>query len=548
MVEKAAIEAGFKVVSPVKIERPEKETHGDYSSNFAMQVASNFKMAPKYIADNIRSHILNLRPGLFEKVEVVDPGFINFFVSRKYLQDQLSGIIKEKDKYGQLEAGRGKKANIELISANPTGQLHIGNGRNAFAGDVLANILNKAGFKVTREYFINDAGNSKQINELGKTVLGKGESYLTDYLRSKIELLKPKLEKVKSESEAGVLVAASIQKDNQEFIEKKLGIRVDNWVSEEKAIYKKNKVEKMFKWLKEKQLVYQKEGACPPKFLDKVSSKNKPTKSVQKLGRAWWIKTSQFGDEKDWVVVRETGQPTYLLSDIAYHKDKMDRGFDKIIDIWGADHQGHVQKMKSVGKMLGYEGDLEILVLQLVTLKSGEKLSKRKGEIVTLEKLVDEIGLDAARFFYLQKSLNTHMDIDLALAKEQSTKNPVFYVQYAHARICSILEKAKADKKFSQDLLNHPSELKLIKELLKFPELIEDTAQDYQLQRLPAYALELSAAFHQFYHDCRVIPALPAGRSENKKLTKARLSLALAAKIVLKNALDLMGISAPSKM
>ena len=516
LLEKAAIEAGFKVVSPVKIERPEEESHGDYSTNFAMQAASNFKMAPKYIADNLKGHILNMSPGLFEKVEVVDPGFINFFVSKKYLQGRIPGIIEDKDKYGRVEMGGGSKANIELISANPTGQLHIGNGRNAFSGDVLANVLNKAGFKVTREYFINDAGNSKQINELGKTVLGKGESYLTDYLRSKIESLRPKLEKVKSESEAGVLVAASIQKDNQEFIEKKLGIKIDNWVSEEKAIYKKNKVEKMLKWLKEKQLVYQKEGA-------------------------WWIKTSQFGDEKDWVVVRETGQPTYLLSDIAYHKDKMDRGFDKIIDIWGADHQGHVQKMKSVGRMLGYEGDLEILVLQLVTLKGGERLSKRKGEIVTLEKLVDEIGLDAARFFYLQKSLDTHMDIDVSLAKEQSTKNPVFYAQYAHARICSILEKAKADKKFSQELLNHPSELKLMKELLKFPELVEDTAQDYQLQRLPAYTLELSAAFHQFYHDCRVI-------SENKKLTKARLSLVLAAKIVLKNTLDLMGISAPDKM
>ena len=263
--------------------------------------------------------------------------------------------------------------------------------------------------------------------------------------------------------------------------------------------------------------------------------------AYQKEG-AWWVKSSQFGDDKDWVVIRESGEPTYLLSDIAYHKDKIDRGFEKIIDIWGADHQAHVQKIKAAVGMLDYQGEIDILVLQMVTLKGKEKLSKRKGQVVLLEDLVNEIGLDAARFFYLQKSLDTHMEIDIDLAKEQSQKNPVYYIQYAHARICGLLTKAKIKSvKPLANLLNHPSELKLIKQLLKLPEVVEDAANDYQLQRLPYYAVELAVVFHRFYHDCQVI-------SENKKLTQARLGLAVAAGIVLKNTLSLMGISAPEKM
>ncbi|RLC35425.1 MAG: arginine--tRNA ligase, partial [Candidatus Nealsonbacteria bacterium] len=241
----------------------------------------------------------------------------------------------------------------------------------------------------------------------------------------------------------------------------------------------------------------------------------------------------------------KSGEPTYFLSDIAYHRDKFNRGFQKVIDIWGADHQAHVSKMKAAAKMLEYEGNLDILVLQLVTLKGKEKISKRKGDIITLEELVDEIGPDVARWFYLQKSLNTHMEIDLSLAKEQSEKNPVYYVQYAHARISSIFRKfrkTQQDKKYTPvDLLSHPSELVLIKQLIRFPEIVEDTAGDYQVQRLPQYALALATAFHQFYRDCRVL-------SDNEKLTRARLSLVLAAQIVLKNTLSLMGISVPEKM
>ncbi|HXK32066.1 MAG TPA: arginine--tRNA ligase, partial [Candidatus Paceibacterota bacterium] len=261
---------------------------------------------------------------------------------------------------------------------------------------------------------------------------------------------------------------------------------------------------------------------------------------------AQWLKTSSYGDSKDWVIVRETGEFTYLLPDIAYHKDRFDKKYDKIIDIWGADHQAHVNKIKAVSRILDYKGELVFLITQVVRLK-GEKMSKRKGKVVTLEWLINEAGADAVRFIYLMKSLDTQMEFDVALAKDQSEKNPVYYAQYAHARICSILRKLKNEglklkpSAKNLNLLNHPSELTLIKQLIKFSEVIEDTARDYQVQRIPQYALDLAASFHQFYHDCRVI-------SEDVRLSEVRLGLSLAAKIILKSTLSLMGVSAPEKM
>jgi len=504
LIQKATGEKPEKI----KVECPENTSHGDYSTNIALQL----KRGPEKIAEKLKSNI-------FKKIEVKKPGFINFFLSEEFLQKQVKEVLKQKEKYGQLKTERGQKINVESISANPAGPLHIGNGRNAFVGDVIANILEKAGYQVTREYFINDAKNSGQIKELGKTALGKGTAYLTPYLREKLKAKDKELKKFDKEEETGYWLAQEIQKDIKYFLENKLKIKFDKWVSEENDIYRKNRVKKIFEWLQKKGLVYEKDGA-------------------------WWLKTSEHGAERDWVIVRETGEPTYLLSDIAYHKDKFNRGFNKVIDIWGADHQAHVSKIKAAAKMLDFRGDLDILILQLVSLKGKEKLSKRKGEIIALEDLVNEIGLDATRFFYLQKSLDTHMEIDIALAKQQSEKNPVYYVQYAYARICSILRKAKSQKCNNLtvvDLLRHKSELALIKQLIRLPEVVEDTAKDFQAQRLPQYATDLATVFHQFYRDCRVI-------SENKDLTEARLALVLATKTVLKNTLDLMGISAPEKM
>jgi arginyl-tRNA synthetase len=519
-------------IPEIKVEHPEEKTHGDYSTNVAMVICRSGltlrskrkdaeKLTPIEVAEILVTKLKGYKESydLFEKIEAVSPGFINFFLSKEFLQKQVGEILNAGEKFGQLKIGKNIKTNVEFISANPTGQLHIGNGRGAFWGDCLANVLEKAGFKVTREYYINEAKTNTQIKLLGQTALGKGTTYLNEYLKSKIEKIKDKLNKIKDEGEAGYLLAKEIQKDIKEFIEKKLKIKFDQWFPDTK-LYQESKIEKIFNWLKEKNYLYQKEGA-------------------------WWIKTSKFGDSQDWVIIRskeEGGEPTYFLCDIAYHKDKIDRGFKKITDIWGADHQGHVRKMKAAMKMIGFKGDLDLLITQIVRVK-GLKISKRKGEIIPLEDLLNEVGLDVARFFYSQKSLDTQMEFDLKLAKEQSEKNPVFYIQYAHTRICGILRKAKSYKPEAESykLLNHPSELELIKQLIKFPEIIEDCAKDYQLQRIPQYALDLATSFHQFYRDCKVL-------TENGSLQKARLALILATKIVLKNTLDLMGISAPERM
>jgi arginyl-tRNA synthetase len=370
---------------------------------------------------------------------------------------------------------------------------------------------------VEREYFVNDARKSNQIQELGKTALGKGETYLNDDLKLKINKVKSKLKNIFNDGEAGNILCQEIQKENKNFIENKLKIKFNKWFSEEQELFKTKKVEKAFQWLKGRGLTYEKEGAV-------------------------WLKTSEFGDEKDWVIVRSDGEPSYFLSDIVYHKEKFDRGYSKVIDIWGADHQGHVGKMKAASKILENKTDFEILVSQLVRLKSG-KMSKRTGEIIALEELVDEVGLDVARFFYSTKALGTQMEFDFDLAKEQSEKNPVYYIQYAYARMCSILEKIKGAQYKSQSykFLSHESELGLVKQLIKFPEIIEETAKDYQIQRISQYSMALANSFHRFYCDCRVI-------TDNKILQEARINLILATKDVLKKTLDLMGVSAPQKM
>jgi arginyl-tRNA synthetase len=508
-------------VLKIKIEPPKNKIFGDYSTNVALVLANILKKDPVEIGEKFKTQISKIKTNFFEKVELAKPGFINFFLKKEFLQKKVFEILEQGENFGKLKIGKNQKVQVELISANPTGPLHIGHGRGAFFGDVLAKVLEKAGYKVEREYLINDGKFNTQIRVLGETALGRGTIYLTEELKTQILKLKTKLKKIKDEREAGHLLAQEIQKQNQKFIEKKLKIKIDRWVSEE-SLYKEKRPEKIYQWLKERGLVYEKEGAK-------------------------WIKLLDFGAEKDEVLIRSDATPTYFLSDIAYHKLKFERNFKKIINIWGADHQGHVKRLKALAKILGYKGDFEILISQIVTLKGGKKISKRKGQIITLEQLIDEVGLDVARFFYLAKSLSTQMEFDLDLAKEQSEKNPVYYVQYAHARICSIFKKLNTQKLKPKintknlKLLNHPAELELIKQLIKFPEIIEDCAKDYQLQRIPQYALDLASAFHRFYKECKVL-------TEDKKTMEARLSLILATKITLKNVLDLMGISAPEKM
>jgi arginyl-tRNA synthetase len=500
----------------ILVEYPKEKNHGDYSTNVSLQIAKIIKKKPLDIANILADKLIGAPDSFFEKVEAVAPGFINFFISKDYLQEQVKEILKQKEKFGTSKIGNGQKTNVEFISANPTGPLTLGNGRGGFCGDVLANVLDKAGYKVTREYYINDRG--EQIIKLGHSVLRDEQAvYKGDYindLRKKIKGNDP--EKI-GEKAANIILTKMIKPAI-----KRMGIGFDVWFSE-KSLYVKKAVDKAIDYLSENRFTYKSEGAV-------------------------WFKCKEFGDDKDRVLVRKDGVETYFASDIAYLKNKIERGFDNIIIFLGADHYGYVARLKAAAEVLGFDKDnLDAIVMQMVRLfENGKevKMSKRTGNYITLDELFDEVSLDVARFFFLTRSSNTHLNFDLNLAKEQSAKNPVYYVQYAHARICSILKKSKTKNtagKQNVKLLNHQTELNLIKQLIKLPEVIEDTAKDYQVQRLPHYAVELADAFHQFYENCRVI-------TEDKNLSQARLSLVLAVKIILKDTLDLMGISAPAKM
>jgi len=523
-------------VPEIKVEQPEEKAHGDYSTNVAMAIAKTLKQNPVEIAEKLKYRIQGIKCKILEKVEVVVPGFINFFIAKEYLQGQVKEILKQKEKFGELKIGKGKKVDIEFVSANPTGPLHLGHGRGAFWGDAFSNVLEKAGYKVTREYFVNDYG--KQILLLGKSIdaryreiLGeqaeinedfyKGE-YVKEIANEIIEESKDKYLKMSENDRVKTFTEIGLKKMLKEAMEllDKIGVKYDVWFSE-RRLYEKGLVKKATELLKKKGFTYEKEGAL-------------------------WFSSTKFGDDKDRVLIKADNEPTYFASDIAYHINKVSRKYDLMINGWGADHWGYKARLMAAAKVLGFDQKLKIVVGQFVRLveKGREvKMSKRGGTFVALEDLIKEVGPDAARFFFLIKSVDTHIDFNLDSAKEQSEKNPVYYVQYAHARICSILKKVK-DLGFrtkNLGLLNHTSELELIKQLIRLPEIIEDTAKDYQVQRLPQYAMDLATSFHQFYRDCRVI-------SENIPLSEARLALVLATKIVLENALDLMGISVPEKM
>jgi arginyl-tRNA synthetase len=492
------------VKKEVHLEHPTNTEFGDYSTNVALQA----KIEPEKIVDKLKDN------PLFEKVEKAGPGFINFTLSKKALQEELAEVIKQQDDYGQLDIGQNKKVQVEFISANPTGPLTVANARGGPFGDVLANLLKKAGFRVAKAYYTNDAG--QQILALGHSVL-KDKEYKGKY----IDELHKKI-KEKDPFKAGQIAARHIVKDLIQKTTDKLGIKYDEWIFES-DLHQSGRVDKILKYLREKGLIYQKDNAQ-------------------------WFKSSKFGDERDRVVIKKDGNKTYLTGDIALHQYKFEeKKFEQVINIWGADHHGDMPGLMAGIEAIGHKGKLEIILLQFVTvLDKGkkQKMSKRAGLYVEMDELLDKVGPDAVRFFFLQKSADTHLNFDLALAKEQSAKNPVYYVQYAHARICSILRKA-ADKGLSAakklENLNHPAELNLIRQLIRFPEIIEETASDYQVQRLPYYSLELATIFHQFYEQCRVL-------DENKELTQARINLIKASRIVLRNVLNLMGIQVPEKM
>jgi len=515
---KAKIEQLIKdiIKKEAHLEHPANSEFGDYSTNVALTA----KIDPEKIVDKLKDN------PLFEKVEKAGPGFINFFLSKKALRDGLAEIIKQGDNYGELDIGQSKKVQVEFISANPTGPLTVGNARGGPFGDVLANILKKAGFRVEKAFYVNDAG--QQILALGHSVLKDEEA---KYQGKYIDELSNKI-KEKDPAKAGQIAAKHIIKDLIQKTTDKLGIKYDEWIFES-DLHQSKRVDKVLNFLKKKGLIYQKEGAA-------------------------WFKSSKFGDQRDRVFVKKDGSKTYLAGDITLHNYKFEeKRFDKVINLWGADHHGDVPGLMAGVEAIGHKEKLEIILLQFVTvLDKGEKqkMSKRAGLYVTMDELLDKVGSDAVRFFFLQKSADTHLNFDLALAKEQSAKNPVYYVQYAHARICSILRKAKQSRTVpqiqpleartvseGQSLISHPAELSLIRKLIRFPEIIEETAQDYQVQRLPYYSLELATIFHKFYEQCRVL-------DNNKKIAQARIGLIRATQIILRNVLSIMGIQAPKKM
>lgn len=507
------------------LEVPPDKKFGDLATNAALVLAKKLNRAPRELAAEIAE---KLDPKLIAKTEIAGPGFLNLFLQPTFFHEIFLEIEAAGDDFGKSKIGRDQKVLLEFISANPTGPLTIANGRGGFGGDVLARVLARAGFVVAREFYLNDAGN--QIAILGRSIRAAAQKIPAtdeDYRGKYISELVAKFpEKIGDDDFATGKVFAEIMLANEiEPAVAKMGIKFDRWFRESE-LRGTDEIDAILDFLKKKKLTYEKDGAI-------------------------FLRTSQFGDERDRVIIKSAangGGPTYILPDLIYHKNKFERGFTKLIDIFGADHHGYVPRLKIGVKMLGF-GEVEVIITQLVKLfRDGAemKMSKRAGNFELMSELIDEVGVDSARWFFVARDWNTHLNFDLDLAKKQSADNPVFYVQYAHTRLASILAKAgKIDfKKGRIELLTEPSELALIKKLAVLPNLIAEIVQPpWRISALTIFARELAETFHQFYESCRVIDP------ENLELTAARLRLVTTTKTVLKIILtDLIGVSAPTKM
>lgn len=529
----------YQQIPEFVIEVPKDSGHGDFACNAAMLLARQARMAPRQIAEIITMHT-KTEENLVEKVEVAGAGFINFFLHDSWLYEIPAMVIRMGDRFGENPRIH-KKVQVEFVSANPTGNLHMGNARGGALGDTLANVLSWAGYDVEREFYINDCGN--QIEVFGRSLearylqlMGQDVDFpengyagqdVVDTVKNIIREYKDRLLSLNSAERQQQMVDFALQ-EKISYIKKTLldfGIEYDVWFSE-KTLHAQGKVEAVIEYLRERDYIYEKEGAL-------------------------WFKTTLFGDEKDEVLLRANGLPTYFAADIAYHKDKFDRGFDWVINIWGADHHGHVARMKGAMQAIGYNPDqLDIMLMQLVRLYRGGqivRMSKRTGTTVSLDELIEEVGRDAARFFFVMRSPDSHLDFDLELAKQQSQENPVYYVQYAHARIMSIFRQAMAagvpmPKSDKIDFTGWGTEeLQIIRKIADFPEEIAIAARTMAPHRMARYVLDLAGMFHSFYNHQRVI-------NEDKVLQDARLVLMECIRITLKNALDILGVSAPEQM
>ncbi len=522
----------------IVIERPQKPEHGDYASSISLKLARAAGTNPLNIAREIARQV---RPAPeIESVTVASPGFINFTLKNSWLTGQVDAILESGDSYGNIGVGQGRLIQIEFVSLNPTGPLHVGHGRGAVLGSTLCSVMTAAGYKVVKEYYFNDAGSqmdafryslwARYQQKLGRDAEVPAEGYHGAYMVDlAAEIIGEKgdrflsLPEAEAIDELGKVGLAKILAGTRADL-KKLRVDFDVWYSE-KTLYENGQFGKAMSLLRKGGYVAEREGAT------------------------WFVSTS-LGEDKDNVIIRSNGSPTYFGADIAYHYNKfIERKFERVINIWGADHMGHVSRLKAVVGALGIDPDrLEIIIHQMVTLRRGGeivKISKRSGDIVTLRDLMDEVGTDACRFFFLARTADSQMDFDLELAKKQSADNPVYYVQYAHARIASILRLAeeRGIKDFEGDvsLLKDEAELTLIRKMLLLPEIVETIAQTLEPHHLTYYAQDLATAFHAFYKNCRVV-------TNDKAMTGARLKLVRAARLVLGRTLNLMGMKAPDKM
>lgn len=525
----------------IHLERPNDPDHGDLSSNIALVTAKTVGRNPRKLADEIAGS-LSFDPDFIDRVEVAGPGFINFSFSLKYLRDQIVEINELGSSYGSSTLGRGKKLQVEFVSANPTGPLVIVAARAAAVGAALVNVLRKVGYEVEAEYYINDAGS--QVEKLGRSLLARFEQhlgedipfpedgypgeYLEDIARGiPVEEGRRWLELGDEEAVKafGGFAIERIMQLIREDLER-FGVHFDVFFRESSLYGEGKEVDRTLELLKRRDVVYDEGGAL-------------------------WFTSASFGDEKDRVLVRSDRTPTYFLADAAYHLNKLRRGFSRVIDIWGPDHHGHVKRLQAASTVLGADEKwLEVLIVQWVRLVEEGKqvsMSKRGGEFVTLRDLVDDVGPDAAKFFFLMRKTNAHLDFNVTLARKESEENPVYYVQYAHARISSVISYAREEGvDFPEDpscieLLREPEEIELIRKLVVFQQLIEGAAVTMEPHRLTSYAQQIAASFHHFYHICRIV-------SSDRRLSEARLLLAEATRIVLAESLRILGVSAPERM
>ncbi|MFB4324931.1 arginine--tRNA ligase [Priestia sp. BR_2] len=540
----AAVAAGLvsrEELPAITLEVPKDKSHGDLATNVAMQLTRIAKKNPRQIAEAILEHLDTAKASI-EKAEIAGPGFINFTLDKGYLYPIVALVQEQGDNYGRIATGEGQKVQMEFVSANPTGSLHLGHARGAAVGDALCNVLDFAGYEVTREYYINDAGNqvvnlvksleARYLQELGQDAEMPEDGYHGEDIKGFAkELVAEKGDSLLS-MDPGERTAFL----RQFGLEKELGkikrdlnrfrVHFDEWFSET-SLYEDGLVEKSLEELKAKGEAYEKDGAT-------------------------WLRTTDYGDDKDRVLVKNDGTYTYLTPDIAYHRNKYERGYDKILNIWGADHHGYVPRMKAAMEALGNDPDkLIVLIAQMVSLfQDGEKvkMSKRTGKAVTMEDLMDEVGVDAIRYFFTMRSMDSHLDFDMDLAVSTSNENPVFYVQYAHARICSVFRQAEeqgisllplADVNLS--VLTAEHEYDILRKLGELPQEVSLAAENYAPHRLIRYVYELASLFHSYYRAERVI-------TEDANQTQARLALLAAVRTVIANVLRLMGVSAPERM